>query len=84
VLAEFHRVLGTGGYVLLAFQVGNDCVHIEKGDGHVISLDVYRWTPDDVVDLLAEAGLNVEVRLVREPHGTEKVQQAFLLAHRSE
>jgi SAM-dependent methyltransferase len=84
VLAEFHRVLGPGGYALLAFQVGNGCVRIEKGYGHVISLDAYRWVPDRVVDLLAQAGLDVAARLIREPDDTEKVPQAFLVARRSD
>ena len=45
VFAEFHRVLGAGGYLLLAFQAGDACVHLEHAYGHDIELDAYRLSP---------------------------------------
>jgi SAM-dependent methyltransferase len=39
VFAEFHRVLGPGGHLLLAFQVGDERVHLEQAYGHPVSLD---------------------------------------------
>jgi len=30
---EFHRVLGPGGHLLLAFQAGDEKVHLEHGYG---------------------------------------------------
>ncbi|MDT4946588.1 MAG: hypothetical protein QOH14_3321, partial [Pseudonocardiales bacterium] len=61
--AEFHRVLAPGGHALLAFQVGDERVHLERGFGHAVSLDIYRRSPDDVTDLLRAAGLVVFARL---------------------
>jgi ubiquinone/menaquinone biosynthesis C-methylase UbiE len=84
VLAEFWRVLAPGGLVLLGFQVGDEPLHMTQGLGHAISLDFHLRQPDRVAGLLAQAGLVVRARLLREPDVdgdfTEKTQQAFLLA----
>jgi len=82
VLAEFHRVLSPGGQLLLAFQVGDERVHLEQAYGHAVSLDAYRLSPDRVAKLLSQAGLVVHTRLLREPDESEKVQQAYLLARK--
>ena len=80
--AEFYRVLGPGGHLLLAFQVGDECVHLEQAYGHAISLDAYRLSPDHVAELLGQAGFVVHARLLREPDGPEKIQQAYLMARK--
>lgn len=82
MFAEFHRMLGAGGHLLLAFQAGDERVHLEHAYGHALSLDAYRMSPDRVAELLSHAGFDVHARLVREPDGPEKVQQAYLLARR--
>lgn len=82
VLAEFSRVLVPGGHVLLAFQVGDERRHLDEAYGHTISLDAYRLLPDQVAEQLNAAGLHVHARLVRDPDGTEKVPQAYLLARK--
>jgi len=45
VFAEFRRVLTSGGQVVLAFQVGDERVHLEQAYGHWVSLDAYRLHP---------------------------------------
>jgi hypothetical protein len=80
VPAEFHRVLAPGGHIPLAFQVGDERVHLEEAYGHVVSLDAYRLLPDHGAGLLAEAGLVTGARLLREPQAPETVPQAYLLA----
>lgn len=86
VFAEFHRVLAPGGYVQLAFQVGDELLHLTEAGGHEISLDFHRRQPDRVAELLAEAGLIVRARMVRErdEEGTfsERTAQGFLLARK--
>jgi SAM-dependent methyltransferase len=85
VFAEFHRVLAPGGHLLLAFQVGDERRHIEEAYGHVgLSYYAYRLRPGHMTELLGTAGIVVDARLVREPEGAEKTQQAFLLARRPE
>jgi SAM-dependent methyltransferase len=84
--AEFYRVLAPGGLVLLAFQVGDEMVHVAEARGHPVALD-YRWRrPEWVAELLGQAGLIVRARLVREPDDDgdfpEREPQAFLLARK--
>lgn len=80
VFAEFHRVLAPGGQLMLVFQVGDDRGHRDQVDGLAISLDWYRQQPDEIAELLAKAGFDARVRVVRAPdHGVEKVPQGYLL-----
>jgi SAM-dependent methyltransferase len=79
---EFARVLRPHGHLLLAFQVGDERVHLERAYGHDVSLDVYRLSPDDISGQLAGAGFEVTARLIREPIGPERQRQAFLLARK--
>ncbi|MQY14046.1 hypothetical protein SRB5_42070 [Streptomyces sp. RB5] len=84
VLAEFHRVLRPGGRLLLGFQVGTVPNHHERPFGHDVRLDFHRLSPDRTADLLAAAGFDVEVKLVRAAHGEqEKTPQGFLLARKA-
>jgi ubiquinone/menaquinone biosynthesis C-methylase UbiE len=87
VFSEFHRVLGPGGQLLLAFKAGDQHRHLDQAYGHELSLDVY-WLPsDDVAELLRQAGLVMDARLIREPDETERPRQgrqAFFLARRPE
>lgn len=86
VCHEFGRVLGPGGHLLVAFQVGDEPRHVAEPFGLPVSLDFHRNQPDRVADLLAKAGLAVTARLVREPDTTgphpEQTPQAFLLARK--
>lgn len=81
--AEFHRVLAPGGHLMLAFQVGDEPLYLDRPLGHEVSLDFHRLRPDEVAGLLESAGLSVRVRAVREPDPGEGVPQAFLLARRT-
>jgi ubiquinone/menaquinone biosynthesis C-methylase UbiE len=83
VFAEFRRVLRDDGWVVLAFQVGDERVEVRQAYGHEISADAYRLPPDRVASMLADAGFTVEARLVREARESvppEKTPQAYLLA----
>jgi SAM-dependent methyltransferase len=86
VFAGFCRVLAPGGFVLLAFQVGDEPLHLTEALGHAIALDFHRRQPDRVAGLLGQAGLVVSARLLREPdedgNFTERTRQAFLLARK--
>jgi SAM-dependent methyltransferase len=80
---ELSRVLVAGGYLALAFQVGNERVHLEQAYGHSVALDAYRMDPNETTDLMASAGLIVKACLVRHPDASEKVSQAYLLAQKA-
>lgn len=83
VFAEFGRVLAPGGQLLLAFQVGDERVHLDQAYGHPVSIDAYRLSPDRIADLLADAGLVVHTSISREPVEREKTPQGYLMASRS-
>lgn len=80
--SEFHRTLDRGGHLLLAFQVGDERIHVQHAYGHAVSADAYRLLPDRIADLLTLAGFTVIARLLREPDHAEKVPIANLLARK--
>ncbi|MFG3437056.1 class I SAM-dependent DNA methyltransferase [Nonomuraea sp. NPDC047897] len=85
VFAEIHRVLAPGGHLLVAFKVGDERRHLDRGYGHELSLDVYWMPPEHIADVVSAAGLVLDARLVREPDESEKPRsgrQAFFLAHK--
>ena len=86
VFTELARVLRPGAPLLLAFQAGADePVHHRQGYGHEISLHMWRLDPGRVERQLAESGLDVHARVLREPEVSahEKSRQAYLLAARA-
>ncbi|WP_223694203.1 class I SAM-dependent DNA methyltransferase [Leifsonia poae] len=83
LFAEFARVLRPGGWLLLAFQVGDGVVRLRRAYGHELDLETRRQRPERIRELLEGAGFREQARLVREPEGPEKVQQAYVLAARS-
>ncbi|MDN5932546.1 MAG: class I SAM-dependent methyltransferase [Pseudonocardia sp.] len=85
VVAEFARVLRPGGYLLLAFQVGDETRHVDEAFGHEVSLDFHRLDPDAVTATLEAAGFDLVARLVRAPevrHTATPVPQGFLIGRR--
>ncbi|MFI7703992.1 class I SAM-dependent methyltransferase [Nonomuraea sp. NPDC049480] len=85
VFAEIHRVLAPGGHLLIAFKVGDERRHLNKGYGHELSLDVYWMPPEHIAELVSKAGLVLEAQLIRAPDESEKPRsgrQAFFLARK--
>ncbi len=72
VMSELHRVLVPGGFVLLAFQVGDDVRHVVDPDGSDIALDFHRLDPDTVIAQLAEVGFELYSLTVRPAVGPER------------
>ncbi|WP_435122473.1 class I SAM-dependent DNA methyltransferase [Amycolatopsis thermoflava] len=86
VLAGFRRVLAPGGWLQLAFDVGDEPVHRDEIGGHRVSLDFHQRRVDEVAALLTGAGFEVRARLERAPDEAgpfpETTPQAFVLARR--
>ncbi|MEU9554935.1 class I SAM-dependent DNA methyltransferase [Streptomyces fumanus] len=85
LFAELHRVLAPGGRLLLAFQVGDVPLTLERPFGRPVSLDFERRRPERMAELLTRAGFDVRSRTVREPEEAagESAPQAFLTATRT-
>jgi ubiquinone/menaquinone biosynthesis C-methylase UbiE len=85
VVAEFGRVLRPGGYVLLAFQVGDHTLHFDEAFGHDVSLDFHRLDPDAVIATLEAAGFELVARLVKAPEAGSTaalIPQGFLIGRK--
>ncbi|MET9011230.1 methyltransferase domain-containing protein [Streptomyces olivaceoviridis] len=85
LFAEFHRVLTPGGRLLLAFQVGDVPLRLERPFGHDVALDYHRRHPEQMAELLSDAGFALRSTTVRGPEvtrGESPVPQAFLLAQK--
>ena len=80
VFAEFHRVPAPGGQLMLAFQVGDELLHLRDAFGRAVDLDFYRQQPDEVAGLLGDAGFALWCSTVKQPEGVEKTPQGFVLA----
>jgi ubiquinone/menaquinone biosynthesis C-methylase UbiE len=83
-LTELARVLRPGGHLLLGFQVGDEPLHMSSAYGRDIALVFHRRRPERMAALLAEAGVPVWVRTVREAREGERTPHAFLLARKPE
>ncbi|HEX5114284.1 MAG TPA: class I SAM-dependent methyltransferase [Pseudonocardiaceae bacterium] len=83
VFAEIARVLRPNGVLALAFQVGDEQLHITQAYGHEVSADAYRLPPDTITALMADAGLAIQAQLERQPEPPEKTPQAYLIARKA-
>jgi SAM-dependent methyltransferase len=88
VLAGFHRVLVPGGQVLLGFGSGRgdgttERQRVTERFGRPMDLDHHYRAPETVAARLAEAGLRVWARVLREPLDGEDRPRACLLAHKA-
>ncbi|WP_327745240.1 class I SAM-dependent methyltransferase [Streptomyces europaeiscabiei] len=87
LFGEFYRVLAPGGLLAMAYKVGDESVHLAHAYGHPLDLDVYRFPPDLIAELLGDAGFVESARLVQEADGpgtTASTPQAYVLARKPE
>lgn len=83
IFDEVARVLRPGGHVLVGFQSGEgrrDLSQAYRQFGHEILLERHLYTADQVATRMLAAGLSEVCRLVRRAQGTERDDQAVLLA----
>ena len=65
---------------MLTFQIGDERWQHTEFLGKSVSLDFYRQQPDEVAELLREAGF--EPWATREPEGAETSAHGYLMARR--
>ncbi|MCW5252983.1 class I SAM-dependent DNA methyltransferase [Streptomyces sp. SHP 1-2] len=84
LFGEVRRVLAPGGHLLLAFQVGDEPLRLDRPFGHPVALDFERRRPGPMAELLERAGFTVLSRTVRlsETDTASRVPQACLMARR--
>jgi ubiquinone/menaquinone biosynthesis C-methylase UbiE len=83
LFAEATRVLRPAGYLLIAFQTGEGARDVSpayRRFGHEVELERYLYPADQVASQLEAAGLREICRLVRRAQGSERDDQAVLLA----
>ncbi len=80
--AELRRVLHPGGWLLVAFHLGEEDRHLDEWWDQPVSIDFYFYRTDEIVARLVEAGFVVEERLERDPYPEVEHQsrRAYLLA----
>jgi SAM-dependent methyltransferase len=82
LFAGFRRVLIPGGTLMLVFQVGDEQGHRTDFRGTPVSVDWYRQRPDELADLLHEAGFELWTTAIRQPEGSEPTEQGYILARK--
>ena len=82
---EFRRVLVPGGFVLIAFHIGDERVHVEEFLGKRVSVDFAFFQPDDIVQRLESAGLEVQEVTIRYPYKEIEYpsKRAYILAQKA-
>lgn len=83
VLREFRRVLQPSGWLLLAFHIGDEVVHLDEFFGKVVSLDFAFVPISEVRSHLETAGFTVKIITERAPYEQEHPhQRGYILAQR--
>jgi SAM-dependent methyltransferase len=85
VLRELKRVLKPGGWLLLAFHLGDDPLHLDDWWGHSVSADFVFFRLDEMERYLRAAGFEIEEAIEREPYPDVEHQsrRGYILARRS-
>jgi len=67
---------------MLAFQVGSERRHRDEVFDKPIFLDWYRQQPDELAQLLREAGFELGSTTVRESEDEEPTPQGYIMARK--
>jgi SAM-dependent methyltransferase len=84
-LGEVHRVLGSGGLLLVSFHIGSGVRHRDEWWDHAVNLDFRFLEPPDVARALECAGFSIQMRMERVAYpGEVDTRRAYLLAQRQD
>ena len=81
---EVYRVLQPGGFLLIAFHIGEEIVHIEDWWEQEVDLNFVFFLTREIEALLREIGYRVEEVMEREPYPEieHPSRRAYILASR--
>jgi SAM-dependent methyltransferase len=83
---EFHRVLASGGFLLIAFHIGDETLHIEEAFGRKVSVDFVYFEPEFLREALVQIGFHIQEVQVRPPYPDVEhpSRRAYLIASKPE
>jgi ubiquinone/menaquinone biosynthesis C-methylase UbiE len=83
-LRELRRVLKPGGFVLLAFHIGDRDLHRSEWWGAEVSLYFYFFRPDEMSGYLRAAGFEVGGAIERDPYPEieQQTRRAYIFARK--
>ncbi len=76
VFARWRAALEPGGFVLLAFHLGEQTLHLDEWWEHRVSLDFHFYDAGWMEKQLTSAGFVIEERLERDPYAPEVEHQS--------
>jgi SAM-dependent methyltransferase len=82
---EMHRALKSGGWLLVAFHIGDEIEHVDDLWGRAVSLDFYFLRPEHVRANLRAAGFEVDEIVERGPYAPEveyQSRRAYIFARK--
>jgi SAM-dependent methyltransferase len=84
-LSEMRRTLRPGGFLLTAFHIGEETVHLDEWWGKAVELDFYFFRTEEITGLLKDAGLTLVDALQRAPYPDVEhpSRRAYVLACRN-
>jgi SAM-dependent methyltransferase len=83
VLGEMRRVLQSDGWLLLAFHIGDEVVHVEEFFGKSVSLDFAFFPFNEMRGHLEAAGFAIKIITERAPYEQEHPhQRGYILAQK--
>jgi len=68
VLRELRRVLQPGGFLLMAFHLGDDTIHLDQWWEQPVSVDFTFFRADEMAGYLKTAGFEIEEIIERDPY----------------
>lgn len=85
-ISEMHRTLRPGGWLLTAFHIGDETVHLDEWWGQAVALDFFSFRTHEIANLLTTAGLELVESIEREPYPEVEhpSRRAYLFARRPE